>query len=198
MQTLRDFIEKQVDISDETWELLNASIQVHHYKKGDIIYFKDNIWTDFIYINSGMIRSYIINEEGKDFTRQFHFNTKESNIGNVFATDLSSLLKQTPSHRGFEALEDSEVLIFSKENLNKLFKSSMKWGEIGRIVTEMSYISIDTYYLNLLTKSTKDRYSLLRKDMRELIENVPQYHVATYLGVTPVTLSRIKKELESN
>ena len=197
MQTLREFIQEQVNISDETWALLNMSIKVRHYKKGDTIYFKDNIWTDLIFINSGMIRSYIINEEGKDFTRQFHFNTKESGIGNLFATDLSSLLKQTPSHRGFEALEDSEVLVFSKQKLNILFDSSKEWEKIGRVLTGMSYIAMDTYYYSLLTKSTKDRYLLLLQDMAELIENVPQYHVATYLGVTPVTLSRIKKEINN-
>jgi len=159
--------------------------------------FKDNIWTDFIYINSGIIRSYIINEEGKDFTRQLHFNTNESAIGNLFAVDLTSLLMQTPSCRGFEVLEDSEVLIFSKHNLDKLFSCSEKWQKIGHIVTGLSYVSMDTYYNNLLTKSTKSRYLQLILSMSKLIEKVPQYHIASYLGVTPVTLSRIKKEIKN-
>ena len=155
MQTLREYVHNHVNIDDAEWEMLNISIKVHHYKKGDVIDFKDNIWTDFIYINSGMFRSYIINEDGKDFTRQFHFNTKESLIGNLFATDLSSLLKQTPSLRGFEALEDTEVLIFSKQHLNALFNTSQKWNQIGRVITEQSYISMDTYYFSLLTQKYK-------------------------------------------
>lgn len=195
MQTLREFIERNVSINDKEWALLNSFIKTHHYKKEDSINFKNNIWTNFIYINSGLIRSYIINEEGKEFTRQFHFNTKESSIGNLFAVDLTSLLSQTPSCRIFEVLEDSEVFIFSKQDLNKLFNSSEKWRKIGHIVTELSYVSMDTYYNNLLTKNTKSRYLELLQSMSELIKKVPQYHIASYLGITPVTLSRIKKEI---
>ena len=192
---LREFIQKHISINDNEWTLLNSFIKSYCYKKDDVIDFKDDIWTNFIYIRSGLIRSYIINEEGKEFTRQFYFNTKESTIGNLFAVDLKSILTQTPSSRNFEILEESEVLIFSKHNLDKLFNSSEKWQKISHKLIELSYINIDTYCNNLFTKSAKIRYLELLQNMPKLLEKVPQYHIASHLGITPVTLSRIKKEI---
>ena len=196
MQIIRDFLEAHVKVSNEEWELLASKIKVHHYKKGDVITYKDNIWTDFIYINRGLIRSFIINEKGKDFTRQFYFNTEESTIAHLFVVDFTSILTQAPSSREFEVLEDSEVLIFSKKTIYDLYGKSSKWEHIGRIISESSYLDMDNYYQSLLTQSTKERYVHLTKTMSKLIEKVPQYHVASYLGITPVSLSRIKKSLK--
>jgi len=196
MQTLREFVDTKIGVNDEEWGLLKPSIKTKHYKKGEKINFKDNIWTDIIYINSGLIRSYIITDTGKDFTRQLYFNTDESHTTNLFVIDLTSMLTQSPSNRGFEVLADSEVLVFSKENLHSLYNGYKKWEHIGRIMAELAYINMDSYYYNLLTKNAKERYEHLKKTMSGLIKNTPQYHIASYLGITPVSLSRIKKELK--
>lgn len=196
MQTFKEFIDTNIGVSDEEWGLLETSIRTNHYKKGEIISFKDDIWTDIIYINSGLIRSYIINENGKDFTRQLYFNTNESHTANLFVIDLTSMLTQTPSNRGFEVLADSEVFVFSKENLYGLYEAYKKWEHIGRIMAELAYMNMDQYYYNLLTKNATERYLHLKKIMSGLIEKTPQYHIASYLGITPVSLSRIKKELK--
>ncbi len=198
MQTFREFIDTKIGISDEEWRLLEASIRIKHYKKGEEISFKDDIWTDIIYINSGLIRSYIINVNGKDFTRQLYFNTNESHTANLFVIDFTSMLTQTPSNRGFEVLEDSEVFVFSKENLYALYDAYKKWEHIGRMMAELAYMNMDSYYYGLLTKNAKERYLHLKKTMSGLIEKTPQYHIASYLGITPVSLSRIKKELKEN
>jgi len=65
MQSFKKFIDTNIGVSDEEWGLLEKTIRTNHYKKGEIISFKDDIWTDVIYINSGLIRSYIINGERK-------------------------------------------------------------------------------------------------------------------------------------
>jgi len=195
LQTLREYINSLVSVKDKEWEVFNKILRSHHYKKGDIINFKDDIWTDAMYINSGIIRSYIINSEGRDFTRQLYFNTSESHIGNLFVIDLTSFITQVSSYRGFEVLEESEVVIFSRKDLYALYDTSKKWERIGRHLNEQAYLDMDRYYYSLLTKTTKERYLYLTKTMAGLIEKVPQYHIASLLGVTPVTLSRIKKEI---
>jgi CRP-like cAMP-binding protein len=196
MQTFKDFIDTQIGVNDEEWGLLESTIKINHYKKGEKINFKDDIWTDIIYINSGLIRSYIITDNGKDFTRQLYFNTNESHTANLFVIDLTSMLTQTPSSRGFEVLADSEVLVFSKENLYALYDAYKKWEHIGRKMAELAYMNMDTYYHGLLTKNAKERYLQLKKTMSGLMKDTPQYHIASYLGITPVSLSRIKKELK--
>jgi len=196
MQTFREFVDTKIGISDEEWGLLESSMKINHYKKGEMISFKDNIWTDIIYINSGLIRSYIINDKGKDFTRQLYFNTNESDTANLFVIDYTSMLTQTPSNRGFEVLADSEVFVFSRENIYTLYDSYKKWEHIGRIMAELAYINMDKYYYGLLTRNAKERYVYLQKTMSGLMKHTAQYHIATYLGITPVSLSRIKKELK--
>jgi CRP-like cAMP-binding protein len=101
-----------------------------------------------------------------------------------------------PSNRGFEVLTDCEVTIFSKKTLDELYQKYKKWEFIGRKMAEFAYIDMDLFYYNLLTKTPKKRYLYLKKTMSNLLEDVSQYHIASYLGITPVSLSRIKKSLK--
>jgi len=169
---------------------------IRRYKKGEEIFFENDIWSEIMYINSGIVRSYIINAQGKDFTRQFYFNSDESSVANLFVLDLTSLTTQMPSKRGFTVLEDCETIVFSRESLYALYDNHKTWERIGRKMAEFAYIDMDRFYCDLLTKTPKERYEDLQHSMSDLLCKVPQYHIASYLGVTPVTLSRIRKNLE--
>ena len=197
MLTFKNFIAYNIGVTDDEWRLLEERLETRTYKKGEMISFKDDIWKDVMYINHGMVRSYIINDEGKDFTRQFYFNSPESRTANLFVIDLSSFTTQQPSNRSFEVLTDCEVIVFSRETLYGLYEKYKKWELIGRKMAELAYIDMDLFYYNLLTKTPKERYIYLKNTMSNLLDDVPQYHIASYLGITPVSLSRIKKSLES-
>jgi CRP-like cAMP-binding protein len=196
MLPFRDFINNNIGVSDAEWQMLEQTLIVKQYKKGEIISFKNDIWTSVMYINSGIVRSYIMNEQGKDFTRQFYFNTSDSRTANLFVIDLSSFTTQLPSNRTFEVLSDCEVIVFSRERLYGLYEKYKKWEFIGRRMAELAYIDMDLFYFNLLTKTPKERYIYLKRTMASLINEVPQYHIASYLGITPISLSRIKNAKE--
>jgi len=196
MLPFRDFINNNIGVSDTEWQMLEKNLVIQKYKKGETISFKQDIWTSVMYINSGIVRSYIMNEQGKDFTRQFYFNTTESRTANLFVLDLSSFTTQFPSNRTFEVLSDCEVIVFSRETLYKLYEKYKKWEFIGRKMAELAYIDMDLFYFNLLTKTPKERYNYLKNTMASLINEVPQYHIASYLGITPISLSRIKNAKE--
>jgi len=157
LTTLRAFISQQIDLSDEEWALWEDIIKIKHFKKGEQITFKDNIWTDFIFVNSGLIRSYIINNEGKDHTWQFNFNTEESLLEHFFAVDYASIVQNIPSCRGFEVLEDSEVLIYSKKDFYELCEEHKKYERIGRLIAQAAYLVIKnikgTIMINHILKS---------------------------------------------
>jgi CRP-like cAMP-binding protein len=197
MLSFQDFINHNIGVTKDEWRLLEERLEIRHYKKGERISFKDEIWNEVMYINYGMVRSYIINDEGKDFTRQFYFNSSESRTANLFVIDLSSFTTQLPSNRSFEVLINCELIVFSREILYGLYEKYKKWEFIGRKMAELAYIDMDLFYYNLLTKTPKERYIYLKKTMSNLLDDVPQYHIASYLGITPVSLSRIKKSLES-
>jgi len=195
MQTLKTFLEHHIGIDEKEWFLLEKQLYLKSYKKGEFISLPDDIWTDVLYINKGIIRSYIINQQGKDFTRQFYFNTDESNVSNLFVLDLTSLIKQIPSNRGFEALTDTELICFSRSDLYHLYDTYEKWSYIGRKMAELAYIDMDNLYYSILTQTPKERYLELQRSMSTLLNQIPQYYIASYLGISPVSLSRIRQKL---
>jgi len=197
MLPFKNYIAGNIGVTDEEWRLLEENATIKRYAKGEQIRFKDDIWTEVMYINYGMVRSYIINDSGKDFTRQFYFNTDESRTANLFVLDLTSFTTQLPSNRSFEVLTDCEVISFSRKTLYGLYEKYKKWEFIGRKMAEFAYIDMDLFYYNILTKTPKERYIFLQNTMSNLLDDVPQYHIASYLGITPVSLSRIKKSLEN-
>ncbi len=192
---MKSFIQKYVQLDSEQLNQVDSIMSTRYYKKNEIISFPDDIWTEYLYINRGIIRSYIINDEGKDFTRQFCFNNSQSKIGNLFPIDFKSLLTGTPSYCGFEVLEDSEVTVCSKKDIDRLDNESQTWKNISNIMSNLAYVHTNEFTDAILTKSVKQRYIELRKDISMVIDKIPQYHIATFLGITPVSLSRIRKEL---
>ena len=197
MESYKQFIQKHVELSEEEWKLFHSKLKIKQLQKGEIIHFSDNVWTQLYFIASGLIRSFLINHKGKDFTRHFHFNTKESNILNLFVVDYTSFIDQVPSVVGFEVLEDSLLYVLEHSDAQHMYTMSAKWERYGRRVAEIAYIRKTALYEELLINDAKQRYINLRSSMTEWIHNVPQYHIATFLGVTPVTLSRIKREVEA-
>ena len=196
MQSFYRFIDSRIGIGPRQWASLRQHLTVHTYKAGEEIYRAGDIWHDIMYINHGIVRSYIINDKGKDFTRQFYFNTEESMVANLFVLDLTSMTLQVPSKRGFEVLQDCEVIRFKKEALYRLYDRYKLWERIGRKMAEFAYIDMESFYHDILTQTPKERYVKLQHSMSRLLCEVPQYHIASYFGVTPVTLSRIRQDLK--
>ncbi len=149
-----------------------------------------------MYLHSGLIRSFIITDTGKEFTRQFYFNTNESRIGNLLVTDFRSVLTKEPSTRAFEVLEDSELHIFKQSTVTSFYAQNHAWERVGRLLAQMAYVQMDEYYCRLLTHTPKEHYLKLKNKMPKLCEEVSQYHLASFLGITPVTLSRIKQSCD--
>jgi CRP-like cAMP-binding protein len=194
VQAFREFISKHLKVNDNEWAELESITELRHYKKGDVIASEGDVWSEYFYIHSGIVRAYMQNAEGKEFTRQFYFNSQESRMSNLFVVDFASLLNQGPSSRSFEVLVDCEVQVIPRDKLNLLYSQSQSWEHFGRIMSELSYLEMDVYYNSLLLQTTKERYKQLLKNMSDLVGKVPQYHIATYLGVTPESLSRLKKD----
>ena len=193
--TLENFLKERIGLLEEEWDLLAPHLKRRILKKGESIRFADDVWDKVMFIEKGVVRSYIINDDGKEFTRQFYFNSPESSVANLFVLDLTSLTLQTPSIRGFEVLEESIVTVVPGEVLHRLYETDKNWERVGRKMAELAYIDMERFYHEMLTLTPAQRYSRLEKNMRSLLCRVSQYHVASYLGITPVSLSRIRKKL---
>ena len=191
----KKFIYEYVPFSTTEWEFLKSLSKVEYFKKGEIIHHSGSIFEKIYFINSGLIRAYVIDAEGKDYTWNLFFNDQNSEMTNVYVVDYESFVNKSKSQITFEVLEDCEVISTSYDNLSRFYNKSKVSERFGRIMAELAYSSVHNSVISKLTKTAQERYEDLVKNSPYLLEKVPQYHIASFLGITPQSLSRIKNNL---
>ncbi|UBM61099.1 Crp/Fnr family transcriptional regulator [Candidatus Sulfidibacterium hydrothermale] len=137
------------------------------------------------FIRSGLMRSFF-NIKGKETTTYF------LGPGSI-AVAMSSFIEMKPAFENIQAIEDSQVYILSKEDLESLYRKSWKWQQTGRVIMEQYYVIMEKRSIALQTLSAKERYDELMKEHPGLLLKVPLHYVASYLGISPETLSRIRR-----
>ena len=142
------------------------------------------------YINKGCFRRYTIDDHGKEVILNFAF--EEWWIG-----DLESFQKHNPSIYYIQALEDSEVFCLSNEDLEPLYKAVPKFREFDNRKIENSHYAM-LKRLTLQSASQEEKYLALIQQYPELFQRVPLHYIASYLGMEPESLSRLRKRLSAN
>lgn len=156
-----------------------------HYKKGQIVH-EAGTKSDNIYIvKSGILRSFYL-QNGNDITA--HFAIEYSIIGAV-----DSLLKKKRSIYSIEALEDSEVLLLDYNEMECFLDQNPKFERLARQVSQLLYLDLVERFEGMMFLSAKERYDHLNKRYPNLTQNVNLGHIASYLGITQETLSRVRK-----
>ena len=144
---------------------------------------------DFIgFVNTGVLIYFKTKESGDEVTTDFAFEGDWVNIN-------LSRLANVPSTLSIRAIEECEVVMLKQKDLNDLYQRIPKLERLGRILTEQAYINIVDQTVELQIHSAKERYENLIKRHPKLLQKVPLYHIANYLGIAPKSLSRIRKEI---
>ena len=139
-------------------------------------------------IISGIFRYFYIDNDGKEYTKYFA-------LEDDLLISYSAILLGEVSRFYIEALENSEILISSFKTFNELTENNLSWNKIARKLTEQQYIKKEIREYQFLFDDAETRYLQFLKEYPDLIERVKHYHIASYLGITPVALSRIRKKL---
>lgn len=140
------------------------------------------------FIKRGTIRSFYINDQGKEINFGFYFK-------NEFFTDYESILCDSISNMNIQAIENCEILLLHKDDLQKLYDKEAYWQKFGRIMSEKIYLDAKKRIDDLLCNSPENRYLNLLKKEPVLIQKIAQKHIASYLGVTEQSLSRIRSRI---
>ncbi|MCV9929799.1 cyclic nucleotide-binding domain-containing protein [Flavobacterium sp. LS1R49] len=140
------------------------------------------------FVKNGTLRSFHNNENGNDISFNFHFN-------NQFFTDYESLLFDKKSKLNIQAIHKSELFLLHKDDLKKLYTKGIYWQEFGRKTKEKLYLDAKKRIEDLLYYSPEQRYTNLLKESPLIFQEVHQKHIASYLGITPQSLSRIRKRI---
>jgi len=195
MTNLKKELEKSITITEEEWVFIRSKFKPKSAKKGEIVHYAGDIFSEIWYIKSGLARSYFIDNNGKDFTWQLYFNDESMSKLNLFMDDSVSYYEQTGSLVSFEILEDAEFEVISLEDFDALLDMNKKWQQFGRMmIHDTWYASTYKRVISLMSESAQERYERLLKEYPTIFQKVKSYHIASYLGIAPQTLSKLRRE----
>lgn len=176
--------KQMASIPESEWLYLEEHFTPQHFKKNEHIIRASDITDKFYLITKGLTRSYFIDQEGKEFNKIFLCE-------NEIASAYVEILKNIPSRLNIEALEDTQTVSFSYTVIKDLYQRHHCWNEVGRKIAENFFILKEQREYEFLLLDAKERYKNFLADYGQLKDRIPQYHIAGYLGITPVSLSRI-------
>ena len=179
IQSIIDLDPKEIDCIKLLWK--EKSI-----KKGDLFLAEGQICKQVGFIVNRLMR-YYINHDGEDKTYAF---ARENN----FICNNESFIPQIPSTKIIQALEDCEILQISYEDLQLFYKSVKQAERFGRLIIEQVFIQTLQDLSSFYTDTPKLRYEKFIKEHPDLQQRISQYHIASFVGVKPQSLSRIRKK----
>jgi len=180
----RGFVDSMVDFPLKEWVLFVASLRIKRVRKGDHLFQQGEFSPIVGFVSKGLIQTYYLDPEGRERTKSFAWEGRL--IGN-WAYQIQGL----PSGFSARAIEDSYVIWISFDRLEELQKKSPALERLRRKSSESILIEREMREFQLLTMTAAERYQSFLKDFRPIISRVPQYLIASYLGITPVALSRL-------
>lgn len=175
-------------ISHDELDHLDDLITVRKLKKGAFLLKENQVCNEIVFIKKGILRSYFFNHQGDEITNCFAFE-------NEFMASFSSFITQNVAEENIQALVDTELQVISRESLEKLYKSGIHWQEIGRKLTEMEYVTLQKRMISFQKLSGTQRYEELYQNHQKYLQLIPLQYLASYLGITPRHLSRIRKAI---
>lgn len=188
VDSLRRLIEQFVPLTDDEWQMMQSLLSEKTIRKHDCMIREGMMGRELGYILEGEMRHYYTHAEDQR-TTYFYFE-------NAFVGPYMSCVTGQPSQLTIEALSDTRLLVFPYEGFKELFQKSHTWERFGRRLAEYLAIGLEERMVGLLTLSPEERYmELLGSNKKKILERIPQQHIANYLGITPVSLSRIRKRL---
>ncbi len=187
MEALNKHLQSFPHFSDHLFEQLEPYLSEKHLEEGEYFLREGKVCKQIAFIEKGIVRLFYLND-GKETTKCF---CKE----NTFTCSFQSLITQSKSDIAIQAIEPCKMIVLSYDSLQKLYEKDLFWQQVGRLVAETEYMISDNHQRFLRDLTATDRYlQILEKD-EEMLQRVPLNHLATYLQITPETLSRIRKKI---
>lgn len=189
MNTFRTYIEQITKIDDGDWDIFSSKLIKREYAKKSKITKFGEIENYISFVEEGVVRLLIPNEEEeKEITFGFSFE-------NEFISAYDSFLTQSPSLYELETLTKTTILSISFNDLQEVYRSTLIGNLIGRYWSERLYLIKSKREQSLLNDSAEKRYLNLFEERPKLIKKIPLKYIASYIGVTPQALSRIRKRI---
>lgn len=187
MGYIREYYENIINLPKWEWDFIAAHFQRKIFAKNEIIIAQGEMENYLSFIEAGIVRGYIPHEEN-ELTFYFCFDKE-------FTCAYDSFLTRTPSTYTLQALTETITWRISYEDLQQVYAQTQTGNYIGRIIAEKLLLAKSKRELSLLTYQAKERYLNLFQEQPEILQHIPLKYVASYIGITPQGLSRIRRQI---
>ena len=187
MKELFEHINSRINITEKEFAVLSQKLRELNFSKNEIILKPNRLSKFHFFVLKGCLRSFFIDNSGKEHTISFA-------IENWFIGDYISYFGNEASRLFIECLEDCSLLKIEKKIWEDLYSEIPQLETYTRINLELNFAVNQKKTLGALSLNSKERYSIFRRTYPKIEQRVKNYHIASYLGITPETLSRVRSE----
>jgi CRP-like cAMP-binding protein len=187
-KSFNQFILQHIVLSDEDLDILWNRMTPRKLLKKDHLVKTGEVCNRLAFFSSGYFRFYHINASGDEITSDFYFAPG-------FVTSYTSFITGNSSFVNVQAMEDMEVMELKRSDVYRLYDSNPSIERLGRLMGEMVAITSETHLFMLLNQTAENRYRNLLGKYPEFVRHIPLQYIASYLGITQETLSRIRKNI---
>jgi CRP-like cAMP-binding protein len=187
-QNINRFITKSIDLSPEELMLFNSLLHYQTVPKKTIMLHEGEICNFELYINKGCIRTYYLDENGFEVTLQFA-------IEDWWVSDIASFNDHTPSKMFIETLENCEILMLSPQTKEQLLAAVPKLERVFRLMVQRNLAVLQNRLFKTIATSAQEKYLDFIERYPTIPQRVAQHYVASYLGVSPEFLSKVRTKM---
>lgn len=182
-------LQQFAGIIEEDFELSASCWQFKHYSKGEFYNKQQTICRNMGFVSNGVFRSYIIDGKTGEEKNVFLY------AANGFVVTFKSFINQIPCDYHTQAMTEADVVYISFEDLHSLYRKSHNWEKFGRLLAQEAFNITMTRIEGFMFKTPEERYLDLVNQYPDIFNNVPLYHISSYLGIQGPSLSRIRKRI---
>lgn len=181
-------ISRCAPINESELEIFHSRLKPRSFKKRTLLLRQGEVCKFEAYIIKGCVKKYYIDQDGEEVILQFA-------VEDWWISDIGSFSEQKPSNLFIETMEDTEVLIVDFESKQQLFRDIPKLERVFRIMMQRAYSVLESRFYAAIAHPAEARYLEFLKNYPSIPQRVPQQEIASFLGITPESLSRIKSNL---
>lgn len=186
-EPLIQFIQQHVPATEQTVTVIAAHFDERVLAKNEYLLKAGKVSNEYFFLADGFVRAFTVDANGQEVTTNFFGKNRA-----VF--EVSSLFMRTVSTETIQALTGSTTFVIEFDALNKLFHSIPEFREFGRAMLVKEFAAFKQRTLALINKSAEERYADLIETNKEVFQYAPLKYIASYLGITDTSLSRIRRE----
>jgi CRP-like cAMP-binding protein len=181
-------LREKVDFSDQDLEIIKTYLTPKKLRKKQYLLQEGDVCKFVAFVEKGVLRAYTVDEKGSEHIIQF---APEG----WTISDLFSFLTGEPATYNIDALEDAELLLITRSSQEEVLKKVPKYETYLRLQLTGAYIAMQRRLTSIISLPLEERYSNLTAQYPDLVQRVPQHMIASYMGLTPETLSRVRKKI---